>query len=76
MGQKLRKKQLADRYGHSVRTIERWWHDPALGFPQPFFIGRNPLWELDEIEAWEKSRRPRQPALTLDDLDIPREAAE
>jgi predicted DNA-binding transcriptional regulator AlpA len=55
-GQKLRKQQIADRYQHSVRTIERWWKDPAVGFPQPIFIGKSPLWDLDKIEAWERTR--------------------
>jgi hypothetical protein len=78
MGVKLRKKQVADRYGHTVRTIERWWKDPryaVLGFPQPTFIVRNPLWDLEELEAWDRTRSHRP--LTLDDLDlVPMEAAE
>jgi hypothetical protein len=78
MGVKLRKKEVAERYKHTVRTIERWWRDPAIGFPQPIYIGKAPLWDLCELETWERTRPHRPPVrLTLDDLDlVPLEAAE
>jgi predicted DNA-binding transcriptional regulator AlpA len=50
MSQKLRKRQVAERYQHNIRTIERWTADPTLNFPKPIYIGRNPLWDLEEIE--------------------------
>jgi hypothetical protein len=74
MGQKLRKRQVADRYQHTIRTIEGWWKDPALGFPQPIYIGKNPLWDLDELEAWDRTR-PHRPPVKLIEI-VPMEAAE
>jgi predicted DNA-binding transcriptional regulator AlpA len=56
MSQKLRKKQVADRYQHTIRTIERWTADGLL--PQPIYIGKAPLWDLEELEAWDRKRRP------------------
>jgi hypothetical protein len=63
MGQKLRKKQLAERYQHTIRTIERWTVDGRL--PQPFYVGRAPLWDLEELEEWERAR-PRGMLLDLE----------
>jgi hypothetical protein len=60
----LRKKQVAERYQHTIRTIERWTADPALGFPQPIYIGKAPLWDLEELELWERTR-PHTKPLTL-----------
>jgi predicted DNA-binding transcriptional regulator AlpA len=55
MSQKLRKGQVAERYQHTTRTIERWTADKTRGFPQPIYIGRAPLWDLEKLEEWEKS---------------------
>jgi hypothetical protein len=73
MSRKLRKKQVAERYGHTVRTIERWWRDPSLGFPQPIYIGKNPLWDLEELEAFDRTRPHHR---INNDLKIGLEAAE
>jgi predicted DNA-binding transcriptional regulator AlpA len=62
MSQKLRKRALADRYGVTTKTIDRWSQDPRLGFPRPVHINTTPIWDLGEVERWEISRaRPRQP---------------
>jgi hypothetical protein len=59
---KLTIAQVAERYGNvNVRTIDRWAHDPKyskLDFPQPMKIGRRPLWDLDQLERWERDRAP------------------
>lgn len=60
MAQKLRKQQVAERYQHNARTIERWMKDPSLGFPQPIFIGRAPLWDAEELDAFDRSRTSSQ----------------
>jgi hypothetical protein len=43
-----------DRYRCSLRTIDRWDHDPALGFPPPIRIRKRKYRdevELDEFDA-------------------------
>jgi predicted DNA-binding transcriptional regulator AlpA len=62
MSQKLRKRQVAERYGHTTRTIERWTADGLL--PQPIYIGNHPLWDIDELEKWERTR-PNRPPIKL-----------
>jgi predicted DNA-binding transcriptional regulator AlpA len=67
MSRKLTLAQVAERYGGvNVRTIDRWARDPKyskLDFPQPLKIGRRPLWDEAELEAWERNRaRPGQSA--------------
>jgi predicted DNA-binding transcriptional regulator AlpA len=57
MTRKLTLAQVAERYGGvNVRTIDRWAKDEKLSFPQPMHIGRRPLWDEAELEAWERSR--------------------
>jgi predicted DNA-binding transcriptional regulator AlpA len=60
MGVKLTRTKLGERYDVHERTIDRWSMDETLGFPQPMRIGRSPLWDLDEIERWERARATRQ----------------
>jgi hypothetical protein len=62
MGRKLRKRATADRYGVTTKTVDRWAADPKLGFPQPIYIGATPLWDEDQLIAFERSRaRPGRP---------------
>jgi predicted DNA-binding transcriptional regulator AlpA len=61
MAQKLRKRQVAKKYDCNPRTIERWTNDPQLNFPKPIYIGRSPLWDLEELEAWDKTRPHSRP---------------
>jgi hypothetical protein len=76
MDQKLTRAQVADRYHVSIRTILRWTDDPkyaALNFPRSMKLGlRNTLYDLDELEAWEKERAAatKRPKPTLSDLKI------
>jgi hypothetical protein len=63
MTRKLRKAEVAERYGNvTPRTVDRWLLDPALQFPRPLYVGRQPLWDADELTAWERARaRPGRP---------------
>lgn len=47
--------QLAARYQVSENTIWRWRRDRQM--PQPYRIVARTRWRLDEIEAWECSRK-------------------
>jgi predicted DNA-binding transcriptional regulator AlpA len=64
MANKLTRTQVATRYCVSIRTIIRWTDDPkwaALNFPKPVKLGlRNQLYDLDELEAWERERAEAQ----------------
>jgi len=67
MSQKLRKRAMADRYGVTTKTIDRWSQDSRLAFPQPLRIGATPIWDLGEVERWEISRaRPSKPQAELE----------
>jgi predicted site-specific integrase-resolvase len=45
----LRKRQVAERYNVTTRTVERWAEDGRL--PPPIYRGIVPLWDLSELEA-------------------------
>jgi predicted DNA-binding transcriptional regulator AlpA len=79
MGTKLTRAQVADRYHVSVRTILRWTDDPDyrdLNFPKSVKLGfRNTLYDLNELEEWEKERAAapppkvrKKPKATISDL--------
>jgi hypothetical protein len=48
--------KVAERYGRTPRTIERWLDDEKLNFPQPVYISRFKYWNIDELESWERKR--------------------
>ena len=51
----LSRKQLAEREGVAVRTVERWWID-GTG-PRGLRVGlRRIVYPLAEVEAWEGQR--------------------
>jgi hypothetical protein len=52
----LRKHAVAARYDVNPRTVDRWLCDPNLSFPAPIIIARSPLWDEDQLEAWERDR--------------------
>jgi predicted DNA-binding transcriptional regulator AlpA len=45
------------RYGVSDMSLWRWLHDETLGFPAPVRIQRRRYWKLDELKAWEATRK-------------------
>jgi len=52
----LTRRQQARRWGKSVRTVERWGLDPAMGLPPEYDFNGHPHREESELEAWERSR--------------------
>ena len=48
--------QVANRYGVSTRSVERWQRDSKLDFPKPILINNRKYWPLSSIEAWERKR--------------------
>jgi predicted DNA-binding transcriptional regulator AlpA len=67
MSKKLRKRQVAERYASTIRTIERWTADGRL--PKPFYFGKTPLWDLEELEAWDRTRPHRHPVKLIVKID-------
>jgi hypothetical protein len=52
----LTRRAQAERYGKSIKTIERWGANPAMGMPQEYLFHRMPHRDEAELEAWERSR--------------------
>ena len=49
--------RVADRYGCSVRTVERWGVNERLQFPKPdLVINARKYWRLSTLESWERRR--------------------
>jgi predicted DNA-binding transcriptional regulator AlpA len=46
--------KVAERYGCSKMTLWRRLKS-NLGFPQPFYIGRNRYWKERDLVEWERS---------------------
>jgi predicted DNA-binding transcriptional regulator AlpA len=51
---RLTSKRVADRFGVSLRTIERWGADEKLAFPKPVKIRHRKYWSEREISAWDR----------------------
>ena len=51
----LSKPNLAKRWQKTPRTIDRWTKRPPAGFPAPVIIGGRKHWDLDVVEAYERS---------------------
>jgi hypothetical protein len=55
-GKYLPTAKVAERYGRTPRTIERWLVNEKLNFPHPVYINRFKYWNIDELETWERKR--------------------
>jgi predicted DNA-binding transcriptional regulator AlpA len=60
MGNKLRKKAVAAKYGITERSVDRWSLDGRL--PQPVHRGRVPLWDQGELDACDRAHAARSRA--------------
>jgi hypothetical protein len=47
------RRKTAERYGRSVRTIERWEEDSDLGFPRSVLIRDRRYDDTDQLDAWD-----------------------
>lgn len=52
----VRGKHVAEHLGVTPMSIHRWRNDPELKFPKPSDVRGIPYWNLNEIDAWMKSR--------------------
>ena len=49
----LRKRSVAERYGITIRTVERMTEDGRL--PKPSFRGRIPLWSETQLDKSDRA---------------------
>jgi hypothetical protein len=47
---------VAAKFNVTPRSVDRWWKNPELNFPQPIFINGRKYWSLAELERWERER--------------------
>jgi DNA-binding transcriptional MerR regulator len=59
MKHKLTKRMVAERYGVSQRTVDRWTITKVL--PTPVVINKRPYYDEAEIEQRERTRMALQP---------------
>jgi hypothetical protein len=52
----LRRRAQAQRYGVSLKTIQRWGRDPEMNMPDEFDFNGHPCRIEDQLEVWEKGR--------------------
>lgn len=56
---KIPVKKVAERFGVTVRTIDRWIVDEDLGFPDPIYINKRRYVDEEQLECWERARASR-----------------
>jgi hypothetical protein len=55
-GHRIPTRNVAQRYGVSTRSVERWAADSRLKFPKPLVINRLKYWLEDDLVEWERNR--------------------
>jgi hypothetical protein len=56
MGKKLPQKKTAERYGVTIKTLDRWRVDPKLNFPACMIINGHKYDDEDDLENWDRAR--------------------
>jgi hypothetical protein len=54
-GKKLPARKVLERYGIVDRTLDRWLADAKLGFPRPAVINKRRYFDVDELDAFDRS---------------------
>jgi predicted DNA-binding transcriptional regulator AlpA len=49
--------QIAERYGVTKRTLQRWKASPPPGFPRPIQIGKRLLWSAEQVATYEAMKQ-------------------
>jgi hypothetical protein len=50
---RIPRRKTAERYGVSVRTIERWERDPELNYPKSTIVNGRRYDDVDGLDAWD-----------------------
>jgi predicted DNA-binding transcriptional regulator AlpA len=51
------KRAVADAFGVSTKTIDRWIHNPVVAFPKPITINTRSYWPPEALDAFRAERR-------------------
>lgn len=51
--------EVAERYGKTIRTIERWLADETLGFPKPIVIKKRRFFRASELQQFDSNAAGR-----------------
>jgi hypothetical protein len=49
----VKRRKTAERYGVSVRSIERWEADPKMGFPKSIVRNGRKYDDDEKLDAWD-----------------------
>jgi hypothetical protein len=60
-------RQTAERYGVSLKTIERWRKSPRLGFPEPIHINGHNYDRIDALDEFDRACARRAARAKRDD---------
>jgi hypothetical protein len=60
----LRKRQVAQRYSITPRSVERWSADGRL--PAPTYRGTIPIWSVDKLDAYDRQAETIERAAAAD----------
>jgi hypothetical protein len=52
----LSRRDQANRYNKSLKTIERWSHNAALNMPREFIFNGRPHRAESDLERWERAQ--------------------
>ncbi len=59
-------RDLAERYGRTVITLNRWLKDENLKFPPPdMIVNGHRLWRDSTVRGWEAGAKERGTKLTV-----------
>ena len=50
------RRETAQQFGKTTRTLERWERDPKLGFPAPIVINRLKYDSVRKLQQWKRDR--------------------
>jgi len=50
------------RYTICGKTLDRWVHNPRLGFPAPILINKRKYFRIIDLQEWERLSARRQGA--------------
>jgi hypothetical protein len=50
------RRETAQQFGKTTRTLERWERDPKLGFPAPIVINRMKYDSVRKLQQWKRDQ--------------------
>jgi len=50
---------VAQKFNVTPRSVDRWWKNPNLNFPQPIFINGRKYWSVGDLDKWQREQAGR-----------------